>query len=50
MVKDKITVVLVDDEPLARELLRASLADYPNLEIVAECKNGREAVEAVQQH
>lgn len=45
-----LSVVIVDDEPLARELLRASVIDYPTLEVVAECKNGREAVDAVLQH
>jgi two-component system LytT family response regulator len=36
--------VIVDDEPLARRLLRAILAELPSVEVVAECVNGREAV------
>ena len=50
MTRKKMTVVVVDDESLARELLCLSLKDHPYLEVVAECKNGREAIEATQQH
>ncbi|MCY7314323.1 MAG: LytTR family DNA-binding domain-containing protein [Rubrivivax sp.] len=43
--------VLADDERLMREQLRARLAEvWPALQIVAEAKNGLEAVELVQQH
>jgi two-component system LytT family response regulator len=39
-----MTVMIVDDEELARKLLREMLADHPEIEIVAECANGFEAV------
>ncbi len=40
--------VLADDERLMREQLRARLAEvWPRLEVVAEARDGREAVEAV---
>jgi DNA-binding LytR/AlgR family response regulator len=43
--------VLADDERLMREQLRARLAEvWPELELVAEAKNGLEAVQLVQQH
>ena len=43
--------VLADDERLMREQLRARLAEvWPELEVVAEAKNGIEAVAAVQEH
>ncbi len=43
--------VLADDERLMRDQLRARLAEvWPELLIVAEAKNGLEAVELVQQH
>jgi DNA-binding LytR/AlgR family response regulator len=43
--------VLADDERLMREQLRARLAEvWPELEIVAEAKNGLEAVQLVEQH
>ena len=40
-------VIVVDDEELARALLRELLAAYEDIEIVAECGNGFEAVKAV---
>jgi DNA-binding LytR/AlgR family response regulator len=47
----KVRAVIADDERLMREQLRARLAEvWPELEIVAEAKNGREAVEAVAAH
>lgn len=44
----KLRVLLVDDEPLARERLRRLLGD--RVEIVAECADGPTAVEAVRIH
>lgn len=44
----KVRVLIVDDEPLAREGLRAELLSHPEIEIVAECSNGREAVQSIQ--
>jgi len=43
-----IRTLIVDDEPLARERLRALLADRPAFAIVGECANGGEAVEALR--
>lgn len=40
-------VVIVDDEELARMLLREYLAQHADIEIVAECANGFEAVKAI---
>src|SRR5882724_4063678 len=40
-------VLIVDDEPLARERLDALLRECGNVEIVGEAGNGREAVVAV---
>jgi len=39
-----LRTVIVDDEPLALELLGLLLAEHHDIEIVAECQNGREAV------
>jgi DNA-binding LytR/AlgR family response regulator len=48
---EKIRAVIADDERLMREQLRARLAEvWPELEVVAEARNGREAVEAVATH
>jgi two-component system, LytTR family, response regulator len=45
-----IRAVLVDDEPLARDVLREYLAADEDFEIVGECANGFEAVRAVTEH
>lgn len=45
--REKIGVVIVDDEELARHLVREYLAADSDLEILAECANGFEAVKAV---
>lgn len=45
-----IRAVIVDDEALARELLREYLMAEEDIEVVAECANGFEAVRAVAQH
>jgi len=45
--RGRITAVIVDDEELARAILREYLAGHPEVEIVAECSNGFEAVKAV---
>jgi two-component system LytT family response regulator len=43
----KIRVVTVDDEELARQVLRELIGSHPDLELVAECANGFEAVKSV---
>jgi len=45
--KAKIRTVLVDDEQLARQVLREFISAHADLEIAAECSNGFEAVKAV---
>lgn len=42
----KWKALIVDDEELARKLLREMLATHPEIEVVAECGNGMEAVKA----
>jgi len=43
-----LRTVIVDDEPLARELLTMLLADHEEIQIVATCQNGREAIAHLQ--
>jgi two-component system, LytTR family, response regulator len=40
----KLKTVIADDEPLARERLKLLLASDPEIELVGECRNGRDAV------
>lgn len=41
--------IVVDDEPLARAMIQEYLEDYPEITVVAECTNGRQAVRAIQE-
>jgi two-component system, LytTR family, response regulator len=43
-----LTTLIVDDEPLAREGLRMLLARDPDIAVISEARNGREAVERIQ--
>lgn len=44
----KLKVVIVDDEPPARDRIRALLAEEPDIQIIAECENGAEALTALR--
>jgi len=44
---DTIRAIIVDDEELARSIVREYLADHREIQVVAECSNGYEAVKAV---
>lgn len=48
--KNSLKVVVVDDEPLARKGMLMRLAAFKELEVVAECSNGEEAIAAVLAH
>ncbi|MEO0571880.1 MAG: LytTR family DNA-binding domain-containing protein [Bacteroidota bacterium] len=43
-----IKTIIVDDEEDARELLKIFLSDDVDVILVAECKNGKEAIEAIR--
>jgi two-component system LytT family response regulator len=45
-----LRAVIVDDEELARAVLREHLAAHPDVQVVAECVNGFEAIKAVSAH
>jgi two-component system LytT family response regulator len=45
-----IRTVIADDEELARRGLRALSQRYDDVELVCECRNGREAVAAIHRH
>lgn len=42
----RLRTIIVDDEPLALGLLKKCLEDFSEIDIVAECTNGREAIRA----
>ena len=43
-------VILIDDEPLARQLLRTFLQPYKQITVVAGCGDGFEGFKAIQEH
>ncbi|MGN6491505.1 MAG: LytR/AlgR family response regulator transcription factor [Agriterribacter sp.] len=45
-----IKTIIIDDEPLARGIVKEFLADYSQITLVEECNNGFEGVKAIMQH
>ncbi len=42
-------LIIIDDEPLARSIIREYLQFHPDLELIAECNDGFEGVKAIHQ-
>lgn len=47
--KDKIKTIIIDDENLAREIIKNYLATCPDYSIIAECSNGFEGIKAINE-
>jgi two-component system LytT family response regulator len=45
-----IKAILIDDEPLARSLVKEYLESHADINVVQECENGLEGIRAIQQH
>ncbi len=45
-----IKTVLIDDEPLARSIVKEYLASYSEIEVLDECNDGFEGVKAITKH
>ena len=45
-----IRTILIDDEPLARDIVKFYLSEHKEIEIVAECCDGFEGLKAITQH
>src|SRR5437879_1517668 len=43
-------IILIDDEPLARMIVKEYLSFFPSLEVVAECNDGFEGIKAIGEH
>lgn len=46
----KLKVVIIDDEKLARDLIRSFLSAYSSMEIAAECENGFEGIKSINEY
>ena len=44
---DKTKIIIIDDEKLAREIVKTYLRKYENVEIAAECSNGFDALKQI---
>ncbi|MFY0630676.1 MAG: response regulator transcription factor [Flavobacteriaceae bacterium] len=44
---EKVKCIVVDDEPVAREIIRSFIAKVGNIELVATCKNASEALDVL---
>ena len=42
--------IIIDDEPLARNIVKEYLQNFTELELVAECNDGFEGIKAIQQY
>ena len=47
--RNKLKCVIVDDEPMAREIIVSYISKTPNLELVKSCKNASEALLYLQE-
>ncbi len=47
--KDKIRVIIIDDESLARSITRKYLSVRPEFQIAAECSNGFDAIKKINE-
>jgi len=45
-----IRTILIDDESLARDIVKHYLGDFPEIEVVAECSDGFEGLKAITQY
>jgi two-component system, LytTR family, response regulator len=45
-----IKAIIIDDEPLAREIVKEYLQSFPQVGILQECNDGFEGLKAIQQH
>jgi len=43
-------IIIIDDEPLARSIVKGYLQKHKDFEVVQECNDGFEGVKAIQQH
>ena len=44
-----MNAIIIDDEPLARDIIKTYLKDFPEINIVGECANGFEGIKMVNE-
>lgn len=43
-------IIIIDDEPLARSIVKSYLSNFNDIEIVTECNNGFEGIKAIDEY
>lgn len=46
---ENIKAIIIDDEPLAREIIKKYIESHPSIDIVTECGNGFEGIKAINE-
>lgn len=46
----KLKAIIIEDEKLARDLLKNYLTDYDNINVMAECSDGFQGIKAINEH
>jgi len=50
MTNNKLKAIIIDDEKLARDLIRNYLSQYDTIEIIDECENGFEGIKSINEN
>ena len=50
MNNNKLKAIIIDDEKLARDLIRNYLSQYDSIEIIGECENGFEGIKSINEN
>lgn len=48
--RNKLKCIVVDDEPIAREIIETYISKTRNLELISSCKNAAEAILSAQEN
>jgi two-component system LytT family response regulator len=47
--KDKIKVIIIDDEVLARDIIKSFLKKFDNIDLIAECSDGFDGIKQINE-
>jgi two-component system LytT family response regulator len=47
--KDKIKAIIIDDEALARDIIKSYLRKFDNVDLIAECSNGFDGIKQINE-
>ncbi len=47
--EDKLTAIIIDDESLARQIIKKYLEEFSSIELIADCSNGLEGIKKINE-